>query len=692
MGATLDLYIDTATGELISGGSVNGGALPTLTRNDSYTLRLRLMERQINGAYNDIDLTGATLKVGIGGIEDTPSDGAFKLITNGVTSGEISYNAAAVSVYNAISGNVSTVSLYGGQSYGHYLLTATQPNTALSFASDSFTLFPSSTILINTRRNPATGIYAQQTVQLIKNPVVYADTFINAPTASEATLTKVNDGSATQNETYELTLGNTVRGGLFSLNFGGNSTTGIAPLTSAITVQTQLSAVTAIGTGNISVQENGKQGYTIQFVGSKGLTNITTALVFDPSGLDFIPLRQTSLTMNTSELADAFAEAGADSITSTLEIELTQNESPKTIYQGSVTIRKDLITVGQTVPASQAFFYSAADSDARYVSRIGDVGFYSSTPISKPASTNVVSALVNLGLISTSVTLNDPLSNYTAICISGNVVTIADGVPISLGTTTGTKIGTATTQKIGFFNATPVSQPTSTNIVSAMVNLGLVASSVTIGNVLLSSNTNIDAANRILFDSNPTRSIDYQNRALYSSGGITMGDFSSSTELRLGYSPLSTSIVLEDSVSVSFGSSAGSKIGTSTNQKLAFFNSTPVTQPAGPNVVSNVISLGLIASSSTYGVLPNSVETLTETATINYGTLTANTTSAGNVTVTGAATGDIVLVGLPAAVSAGVIVQGVVFAANTVCMTAINATTASRTIGSASYRITVIGY
>jgi len=38
--------------------------------------------------------------------------------------------------------------------------------------------------------------------------------------------------------------------------------------------------------------------------------------------------------------------------------------------------------------------------------------------------------------------------------------TITDANNIVLGTTTGTKIGTATTQKIGFWNATPVVQPT----------------------------------------------------------------------------------------------------------------------------------------------------------------------------------------------------------------------------------------
>ena len=43
---------------------------------------------------------------------------------------------------------------------------------------------------------------------------------------------------------------------------------------------------------------------------------------------------------------------------------------------------------------------------------------------------------------------------------SAGVLQIADAGNIAVGTTTGTKIGTATTQKLGFFNKTPVVQPT----------------------------------------------------------------------------------------------------------------------------------------------------------------------------------------------------------------------------------------
>jgi len=60
-----------------------------------------------------------------------------------------------------------------------------------------------------------------------------------------------------------------------------------------------------------------------------------------------------------------------------------------------------------------------------------------------------------------SVTADGAASPTEALRISNDrSITVSDGGNVVLGTTTGTKIGTATTQKIGFFNATPVVQPT----------------------------------------------------------------------------------------------------------------------------------------------------------------------------------------------------------------------------------------
>jgi len=404
MASTLDLYIDTSSGQLIDGGSVIGGALPTFTRNDAYTLRLRLLEKKANGSLNDIDFGSSSLKAGIGNIEEVPSSGSFKLAINGVTSSAIAYNATAISVYNAISNNVSTVALYGSGSFGSYLLTATQPNTAMSFSPDTFTLFPSSSVLISTRRNPAASIEAQQIVKLVRNPIVYADTFTATPTAGELALTLLQNGTSALNETYELTVGPLARGGSFALVFGPNATTAIPLFQSAVSVQASISAGINTITSNISVQENGKGGYIIGFTGRLGLTNVATELKLDASGIQFIPMRQTTLTINTAEVEDAFAASGETTITPTLEIELTQSGTPKTIYQGGVTIRKDLITAGSSVPGDRDSYYTKTESDANFVSRTGNVGFYGTTPIAQQVNVNVVSALSNLGLVSNSST------------------------------------------------------------------------------------------------------------------------------------------------------------------------------------------------------------------------------------------------------------------------------------------------
>jgi len=393
MASTLDLYIDTASGSLVDGGSVVGGALPTLTRNDTYTLRLRLLEKQPNGSLNDIDLSSSSLKAAIGNIEEAPSAGSFKLNINGITSSAIPFNATAISVYNAISNNVSTVALYGNESFGSYLLTATQPNTAMSFGSDAFTLFPTSSVLVGTRRFPAASIEAQQVVKLVRNPIVYADTFTTAPTTGEIVLTKLQDGSATQNETYELTVGPRVLGGSYALAFGANSTTAIQLFTTAVSVQAAISSGINTITSNCSVADNGKLGYIISFTGRFALTNITTALTLDSTGVNFIPFQQTTLTINTAEVEDAFADSGESTITPTLEIELTESGTPKTVFQGNVTLRKDLITAGSAVPGNQAAYYTKAETNSNFVSK--------SSPQS---NTNVVSGLINVGLFASSAT------------------------------------------------------------------------------------------------------------------------------------------------------------------------------------------------------------------------------------------------------------------------------------------------
>jgi hypothetical protein len=566
MAQSLDIYIDTTSGNLLAAGSARNGTLPTLTRNDSYNLRVRLQERDSGGFLRDLDTTGSSIKLGIGGIDADPTDGQFKIVLNSVTSSAISFNATTTQVYNAISAIASSgvgVATYGNEQFA-YLITSATLNTAMSFGGSAFTLFPTSSVLVSTRRFPTSSVAAQQVIRLVRNPAVYSDTFVASPTAGVVSLTKVQDGSATQNETYDLAIGSDAEGGSVVLNYGTNSTTAIPIGATAASFQESLTSITAIGNGNISVDLGNNSGnYSISFVRDLGLTNITTALTLDASGVIFGSFLQTTVTMATAELDELFAESGADTISPKLEVELTQSGTPKTVLQTDVTIRRDLITTGSAVPAAQASYYTKSETNSLFVQ-------------------NSIT-----GVDSSGRTLYD--SSGIPSLDWGNRTLVDSSLAEVFKYTNGLQFDS---NSIGFFGSSPTAKPSGVNIVSGLTNLGL-----------------------------------------------------------LSY-----------------------------------------TQPTAVNVVSGLINTGLIASGSTYGVLPQSPRTVTTLTSVSFGTLASNDQHYRDVVVTGALVNDIVLVGLPSAISAGAIIQGVVYQTNTVCLSCVNADSVARDVNTATYRITVIGY
>lgn len=443
MASNIDIYLDAGGGGIVFGGSAPQGNFPDLTRNDVYNLRILLQDAPQGIPPLDLDTTGGSFKVAIGQVDEGPSSGQFKLSVNGVTSSAIDYSATeatlASSIYTAVSNNVSTVSQFGVEQ-DSFILTATGTNTALSIAGDAFTLFPTSSILTSTRRDKAPNVNTQQIVKIRRNPVVYSDTFTTAATAGAISLAKSQDGDAgtNKNETYRLEISPLVAGGQFILNYGTNSTTGIPVGLLASNVQALLGAVTGIGVNNVAVAElpNGK-GYTIAFVRQLGNQNVVTDLSLDASGVYYRPWKQTTLTMATSELDELFADEGTDTITPTIEIEYTESGNPKTLYQGTVTVRKDLITAGSVVPSPQASYYTKSEADALFVED----------------STSNVDA--------TNRVLNDS-SSVDSIGWQARKLYNSSGAEVL-----------RYDQGLGFFGVTATAQPTGPNVVSNLIQLGL---------------------------------------------------------------------------------------------------------------------------------------------------------------------------------------------------------------------------
>jgi len=564
MAQNIDLFIDVTNGTLVGAGSAKNGSLPTFTRNDTYNIRIRPQERDTSNLLRDVNMTGSSLKVGIGGIDDGPSDGQFKLVINSITSNAISFNATTTQVKTAISGIAgnASVALYASEPYS-YLITAATANTAMSFGGDSFSLFPTSSVVVNTRRFPTANVAAQQVIKLRRNPAVFSDSFSASSTTGIVSLTKTQIGSTTRNETYNLAVGPDAEGGSIVFSYNGNTTTAIPIGSGGGTINEALTSVTAIGANNVSVDAGNNAGnYTISFVQGKGLQALPYDLLLDATGVIYGKYQTSSVTFATAELDELFAESGADAITPTIEVELTQDGTPKTIYQGTINVRRDLITNSSVVPAAQQAYYTKAEANALFIE---------------------------------------------------------------------------------------------------------------------DSSFNVDATNRKLWNTAGQTFLDWESGAIGT--GSTIVDISG------------TAITIADGYNIGIGSTTGTKIGTSTASKLAFFGSTPITQPANSNVVTNLVNLGLLRSgSTTYGVFPLSSKTLTTTASLNFGSVGSNSSTSITVAVTGAAINDIVLLGLPSAISEGLTFFGHIVGSDQVHVDAVNATGASKTQSAQTFRISVIGY
>ena len=294
-----------------------------------------------------------------------------------------------------------------------------------------------------------------------------------------------------------------------------------------------------------------------------GLQNVSTALTLDSSGTQVYNYFTATVTMSTSEIEELFNEAGTDTITPTLEIEMTESGQTKTLLQYTTSISKDLILTGALVPADLALYYTAAQVDAGFIA---------------DSATNVRASLRSLRS-SSGVTSLDYGNRVLVSGAGSNAISYATGLAFA-------------NTPMGFYGGTVTAKPTGSNLINSITATGL-----------------------------------------------------------LSY-----------------------------------------TAPTQTNVVSNLVSAGLFASSTSYGVLPTSSYTVTTLTSVTFGTLASNDQHYRDVVVTGATVNGIVLLGLPSAVSAGAVVQGLVYQTNTVCLSCMNPNAGSIDVNTATYRITVIGY
>lgn len=603
------LLIDVDAKQIMANRFGGIGSLPRFDRGDSPSFEIGFLK--YNGIqYDFVDYSASSIKFGIGATAATPSEGQFKLTWNGVTSNAITYNATTAEIQTALAPAVSaTVATISGVDSAWLITMTTQgvfSGTTAGLGGDAFNLYPESSVLINTARQPSSNVSMRQIVRLLQTPAAFQDSWANSAITGGASLNLTQEGSSTQSETYSLEIDDSVYAGQYNLIFG-NQSVGVAFNATADQIQSELAKLTSIGTyldasgvtrPNIRVSgDNGKYG--IAFVGNLSQTNITTALAINDSALFRPPYKTSVVTLGTSQIENLL-NAGVSGLT--LEVEVIEAGKSNTVLRTAVTFsQNDLIVTGSAVPAAQASYYTKTEADSVFVED----------------STGNVDAT------------NRRLKN------SGGTTIVDYGAAL--------------------FGA------------SGMVNLS--ASAITVGAFPLYINSSVTATGAVSLGSSL-----HVASSVTARGAVSFGSslYVASTVTALG--------------AVSFGG------GMAVSGNLGFYGTSPIAKPSGVNAVSNVISLGLISSSSTYGVLPSSIKTLTTTASIYFGQVNSNETTSVSVVVTGCSVNDIVLIGLPSTIDNGLAFSGHVTTANGLEIDCINATNGNITPATATYRITVIGY
>lgn len=229
------------------------------------------------------------------------------------------------------------------------------------------------------------------------------------------------------------------------------------------------------------------------------------------------------------------------------------------------------------------------------------ISFYGVTPVDQAGNTeDLKDVLIALGLIATGGatplnldggTLTGVLSATSATVTDlgvTNDITITNAGNVILATSTGTMIGTASSQKLGFLGATPVVQQANTaDLKDVLVAFGLVANGG-------ATPLNLDT------------------------GALTCGAISGTTG---GF----TGNVTITNANVILATSTGTKIGTASTQKLGFFNATPIVKPSGvsqaavatTNPVNTSTNWGFAASSQALALI--TLSNAMRTALVNLG-------------------------------------------------------------------------
>ena len=206
-----DLYIDMTNRRLATSlTSLTPATAPRFIKGDNGEINLYFLEAtgNVSAPFNVVDMTGTTVKFGVGTRTGVPASGTFTLSFGGDTSGAIAFSATAGAISSALN-SLSAITSAGSVSVDgtmatNFVISFNSAGTRSAITANVARLIPETSALIDERLAGDATTAEIQELQLRLAPAVYQPTWTDLGTALTVSVATTLTGSTLQNEVQRI--------------------------------------------------------------------------------------------------------------------------------------------------------------------------------------------------------------------------------------------------------------------------------------------------------------------------------------------------------------------------------------------------------------------------------------------------------------------------------------------------------
>jgi len=206
-----DLFIDMTNRRLATSlTSLAPATAPRFVKGDNGTINLYFLEAtgNVSAPFSVVDMTGTTVKFGVGTRTGVPASGTFTLSFGGETSGAIGFSATAGAISSALN-SLSAITSAGkvsvdGTMATNFVISFNSAGTRSAITANVSHLIPTTSALIDERLAGDATTNEIQELQLRLAPAVYQPTWTDLGTALTVSVATTLTGSTLQNEVQRI--------------------------------------------------------------------------------------------------------------------------------------------------------------------------------------------------------------------------------------------------------------------------------------------------------------------------------------------------------------------------------------------------------------------------------------------------------------------------------------------------------